>query len=294
MHEEFVNGRLKSSTFSPFVWGRICDRLNATLAPTYVYTIEQLKGKLKRLRRAWRLLNDLISGGAGWGWNSQLNTVIDEHGRLEELYRANPEYKKIIEHGLPHFDLCTEMFSRNIATGAWGRSATHGPRSSHGEHGGTDEMQVENDHSTHVGSRRSRDEYEDTAYSESMLSVPLNEPSVPLNEPFESFPIASDDDFASPSSGRRGKRHVNDLQTKKMDTMDKVQESLQGKIERTGPKATEAIERCVEELSKFENLPDQIFTTALERFHSHTTRTMFLKLTENNKLRWLQSLAKLN
>ncbi|KAK4421439.1 hypothetical protein Salat_2094500 [Sesamum alatum] len=79
--------------------------------------------------------------------------------------------------------------------------------------------------------------------------------------------------------GRRGKRHVNDLQTKKMDTMDKVQESLQGKIERTGPKATEAIERCVEELSKFEDLPDQIFTTALERFHSHTTRTMFLKLT---------------
>ncbi|KAK4426580.1 hypothetical protein Salat_1426600 [Sesamum alatum] len=88
MHEEFVNGRLKSSTFSPFVWGRICDRLNATLAPTYVYTIEQLKGKLNRLRRAWRLLNDLISGGTGWGWDSQLNTVIDEHGRLEELYRV--------------------------------------------------------------------------------------------------------------------------------------------------------------------------------------------------------------
>ncbi|KAK4422866.1 hypothetical protein Salat_1869200 [Sesamum alatum] len=210
MHEEFVNGRLKSSTFSLFVWGRICDRLNA---------------------------------------NPSSN--------------ANPKYKKIIEHGLPHFDLCTEMFSYNTATGAW-------------------------------GSRRSRDEYEDTAYSESIPLVPLNELSVPLNEPFESFPFASDDDFASPSSGRRGKRHVNDLQTKKMDMMDKVQESLQGKIERAGPKATEAIERCVEELRKFENLLDQIFTTALERFHSHTTHTMFLKLTENNKLRWLQSLAKLN
>ncbi|KAK4413229.1 hypothetical protein Salat_2735500 [Sesamum alatum] len=186
------------------------------------------------------------------------------------------------------------MLTRNTATGAWGRSATHGPRSSHGEHGGTDEMQVENDHSIQVGSRRSRDEYEDTAYSESMPSVPLNEPSVPLNEPFESFPTASGNDFASSSSGWWGKRHVNELQTKKRDTVDKVQESLQGKIERTGPKATEAIERCVEELSKFENLPDQIFTTALECFHCHTTRTMFLKLTENNKLCWLQSLAKLN
>ncbi|KAK4441768.1 hypothetical protein Salat_0511700 [Sesamum alatum] len=162
------------------------------------------------------------------------------------------------------------MFTRNTATGAWGRSATHGPRSSQGEHGGIDEMQVENDHSIQVGSRRFRDEYKDTTYSESMPSVPLNEPSIPVNEPF---------------NGRRGKRHVNELQMKKMDTMDKVQESLQGKIERTGPIATEAIERCVEELSKFENLHVQIFTTALERFHSHTTRTMFLKLTENNKFR---------
>ncbi|KAK4426890.1 hypothetical protein Salat_1457800 [Sesamum alatum] len=186
------------------------------------------------------------------------------------------------------------MFTRNTATGTWGRSAIHGPHSSHGEHGGTDEMQIENDHSIQVGSRRSRDEYKDTTYSESMPSVHLNEPSVPMNEPFESFPTTPNDDFASPSSGRRGKRHVNEMQSKKMDTMDKVQESLKGKIERTGPKATEAIERCVEELRKFENLPNQIFTTTLERFHSHTTRTMFLKLTENNKLCWLQSLAKLN
>ncbi|KAK4413228.1 hypothetical protein Salat_2735400 [Sesamum alatum] len=88
MHEEFVNGRLMPSTFSPFVWGRICNRLNATLAPTYVYTIEHLKGKLNRLRRAWRLLNDLILGGTGWVGDSQLNTVIDEHDRLEELYRV--------------------------------------------------------------------------------------------------------------------------------------------------------------------------------------------------------------
>ncbi|KAK4426891.1 hypothetical protein Salat_1457900 [Sesamum alatum] len=87
LHEEFVNGQLKSSTFSHYVRGRICDRLNATLAPTNVYTIEQLKGKLNRLRRAWRLLNDLISGVTGWGWDSQLNIIIDEHGRLEDLYR---------------------------------------------------------------------------------------------------------------------------------------------------------------------------------------------------------------
>ncbi|KAL0342715.1 UNVERIFIED_CONTAM: hypothetical protein Scaly_1934100 [Sesamum calycinum] len=65
-----------------------------------------------------------------------------------------------------------------------------------------------------------------------------------------------------------------------------------GKIDRTGQKATESIERCVDELTKFKDLPDCVFTTALERFHSHSTRTIFLRLDDENKLRWLYSFGK--
>ncbi|KAL0359837.1 UNVERIFIED_CONTAM: hypothetical protein Sangu_0833100 [Sesamum angustifolium] len=75
--------------------------------------------------------------------------------------------------------------------------------------------------------------------------------------------------------------------------MDKLNKSLLGKIDRTGKKATESIERCVDdELTKFKDLPDCVFTTALERFHSHSTRTIFLRLHDENKLRWLYSLGK--
>ncbi|KAL0287385.1 UNVERIFIED_CONTAM: hypothetical protein Sangu_2696000 [Sesamum angustifolium] len=98
---------------------------------------------------------------------------------------------------------------------------------------------------------------------------------------------------AGPSgSGRRVRRGMSEMQAKKCDTMDRLNESLQGKIDRSGPKATESIERCVDELTKFSDLPDIVFTTALERFHSHSTRTIFLRLNDENKLRWLYSLGK--
>ncbi|KAL0371876.1 UNVERIFIED_CONTAM: hypothetical protein Scaly_0869200 [Sesamum calycinum] len=141
-----------------------------------LFTTVQLKGKLSRLRRAWRLLNDMITKGTGWGWDSERNTITDDAGRLEELYQQNPEYKKIVEHGLPRFELCTQMFSRNTAVGGLARSSSQPRRSVHSTHD-IDEEQMEG---TQSGSRRSRDE---------------------LNE------------------------------------------SLQGKIDRSGPKATESIER---------------------------------------------------
>ncbi|KAL2246392.1 UNVERIFIED_CONTAM: hypothetical protein Sindi_2907400 [Sesamum indicum] len=253
--------------------------MNATFCQSYVFNPEQLKGKLNRMRRAWRLLNDLVNRGTGWGWDYERNTVTDEFGRLEELCRENSEYKKIVEHGIPHFDLCTQMFARNTATGGIARSSGQPTRGGQTVSIGDDEhMTGENS-----GSRRSREDYEDTTFSESQ-SIPT---------PGGYLPTGAAQSFTSPSSSKRPtRRGMSELQSKKFETMDKLQESLQGKIDRTGVKATESIERCVDELTKFKDLPDVIFTTALERFHSHSTRTIFLRLDDDNKLRWLFSLGK--
>ncbi|KAK4420007.1 hypothetical protein Salat_2413600 [Sesamum alatum] len=96
---------------------------------------------------------------------------------------------------------------------------------------------------------------------------------------------------AGSSAGRRSKDDFEDTAVKKCETMDKLNESLQGKIDRAGPKATTNIELCVDKLTKFKDLPDVIFTTALERFHSHSTRTIFLRLDDENKFRWLYTVA---
>ncbi|KAK4391383.1 hypothetical protein Sango_1916100 [Sesamum angolense] len=161
MHEEFISHRLQSSTFSPSVWARICEKMNSAMYPSYVFTTEQLKGKLNRLHRVWRLMNDILNRGTGWGWDSERHTITDDAGRLEELYRENPEYKKIVEHGLPHFDLCTQMFAQNPASGGLARSGTKPPHAFQTSHDGENEQMI----GRSSGGRRSHEVYEDTAVS---------------------------------------------------------------------------------------------------------------------------------
>ncbi|KAL0401887.1 UNVERIFIED_CONTAM: hypothetical protein Slati_4218600 [Sesamum latifolium] len=137
---------------------------------------------------------------------------------------------------------------------------------------------------TQSGGRRSRDEYKDTTFSQ----------SPPMTSPDEYFssPGGLQTSVGPSGSGSRFRRGASELQAKKYETLDRLNESLQGKIDRTGTKATESIELYVDELIKFKNLPDNVFTTALEHFHSHSTRTIFLRLNDENKLRWLYSLSK--
>ncbi|KAK4409468.1 hypothetical protein Sango_0019800 [Sesamum angolense] len=252
--------------------------MNSAFCPSYVFTQEQLNGKLNRMRRAWRLLNDLLHKGTGWGWDHERNTITDEFGRLEELCRENFEYKKIVEHGIPRFDLCTQMFARNTAAGGIARSSAHPPLGFQTASVGDDEQM----RGANSGSRRSREDYEDTTFSQSQLK----------STPDRYFSHTPTQSFTSPSSSKRPtRRGVSELHSKKCETIDKLNESLQGKIDRTGQKATESIEHCVDEL-KFKDLSDCVFTTALERFHSHSTRTIFLRLDDGNKLHWLYSLGK--
>ncbi|KAL2235349.1 UNVERIFIED_CONTAM: hypothetical protein Sindi_1267100 [Sesamum indicum] len=178
------------------------------------------------------------SRGTGLGWDPELNTITDEAGRLEELYRENPDYKKVVQSGLQRFDLFTQMFSRNIATGGLARSSSQQRRTVYNSNNVDDEEMDD----THSGTRRSRDEYEDTIFSQSQ---PMTS-----GEEFFSSP-GSAPVFAGPSgNGRRSRCATSELHAKKCETMDRFNESLQGKIDRTGPKATESIERCVDEFYK--------------------------------------------
>ncbi|KAL0290983.1 UNVERIFIED_CONTAM: hypothetical protein Scaly_2652500, partial [Sesamum calycinum] len=245
MHEEFISHRLQSSTFPPWVWSRITEKMNSVMSQQgCLFTTVQLKGKLSRLCLASVERHDHQRDRVGMGLGKEYQT--DDAGRLEEVYQQNPEYKKIVEHGLPRFELCTQMFSRNTAVGGLARSSSQPRRSVHNTHD-MDEEQMEG---TQSGSRRSRDEYEDTAFSQ---SPPMMSPPEYTSSPQPSPTCAG------PSEAGVG--------------LDAAQ------------KATESIERCVDELTKFPDLPDIVFTTALERFHSHSTRTIFLRLNDENKLR---------
>ncbi|KAL0387413.1 UNVERIFIED_CONTAM: hypothetical protein Sradi_2623100 [Sesamum radiatum] len=176
MHEEFITHRLQSSTFPPPVWARITERMNSVMNQGCLFTAIQLKGKLNRLRHAWHLLNGILSRGTGWGWDLERNTITDDPRYLEELYKENPAYKKIVEHGLQRFDLCNQMFSRNTASGGLACSSAVQRRPNHS----TNHIDDEQMDGTQSGNRRSRDEYEDTAFSQ---SPPMTSPDEYFSSP---------------------------------------------------------------------------------------------------------------
>ncbi|KAL2246171.1 UNVERIFIED_CONTAM: hypothetical protein Sindi_2885300 [Sesamum indicum] len=151
MHEELITHRLQSSTFPPSVWARVTERMNSVMSQGCLLTMVQLKGKLNRLRHAWRLLNEILNRGTRWGWDSERNTITDDAGRLKELYRENSKYKKIVEYGLQRFNLCTEIFSRNTGSGRLVRSSSLQRRTIHN----TNHIDDEQMDGTQSGSRRS-------------------------------------------------------------------------------------------------------------------------------------------
>ncbi|KAL2251491.1 L10-interacting MYB domain-containing protein-like [Sesamum indicum] len=125
MYEHYKKGHLISSTFSEQIWHEIVVELyerNKTQ-----YTVAQLKGKANRLRMLWRKFYDLVYKRTDFGWDPTTCTVTASEDRWAEWIPANPRESGLKKKGLPHFDLCTEMFSSSVATGSNARSSAMPP-----------------------------------------------------------------------------------------------------------------------------------------------------------------------
>ncbi|KAL2235792.1 UNVERIFIED_CONTAM: hypothetical protein Sindi_1311400 [Sesamum indicum] len=81
----------------------------------------QLKGNANRLRMLWRKFHDLVYKQTGFGWDPTTHTITASEDRCAKW--ANPREFGLRKKGLPHFDLCIEMFSASAATGNIARSS---------------------------------------------------------------------------------------------------------------------------------------------------------------------------
>ncbi|KAL8492701.1 hypothetical protein ACS0TY_024049 [Phlomoides rotata] len=127
-HQEYLNGQLLTTCFSRPVLSQIGDRLNALVVGNMKYGLPQLKTKWKNVKRAWKLLYGLrFKRGSGLGWDPEKETIIGPVDQLEAIYTEHRDNKGILKRGLPHFDLCTEMFNKKVATGNYSRSSMPPP-----------------------------------------------------------------------------------------------------------------------------------------------------------------------
>ncbi|XP_011078120.1 L10-interacting MYB domain-containing protein-like [Sesamum indicum] len=121
MYDHYKKGQLISFTFSEQIWCEIGVELyerNRTQ-----YTVAQLKGKANRFRMLWRQFYDLVYKRTGFGWDPTTYTVTASEDRWTEWIAANPREFGLRKKSLPHFDLCTEMFSTSVATSNIARSS---------------------------------------------------------------------------------------------------------------------------------------------------------------------------
>ncbi|XP_011102126.1 uncharacterized protein LOC105180135 isoform X1 [Sesamum indicum] len=125
MYEHFKKGHLLSSTFSEQIWREIGNELSQRNKTQYI--VAQLKGKANRFRMLWRKFYDLVYKRTGFGWDPTTCTVTASEDRWAEWIAANPRESGLKKKGLPHFDLCTEMFSSSVATGSHARSSAMPP-----------------------------------------------------------------------------------------------------------------------------------------------------------------------
>ncbi|KAL0431210.1 UNVERIFIED_CONTAM: hypothetical protein Sradi_0747000 [Sesamum radiatum] len=114
MNDHYKKGQLISSTFSEQIWREIGVELYE-------------RSKANRLWMLWRKFYDLVYKRTGFGWDPSTYTVTASEDRWAEWVAANPIESGLRKKGLPHFDLCTEMFSASVATGNIARSSAIPP-----------------------------------------------------------------------------------------------------------------------------------------------------------------------
>ncbi|KAL2231118.1 UNVERIFIED_CONTAM: hypothetical protein Sindi_1706200 [Sesamum indicum] len=175
----------------------------------------------------WRKFYDLVYKRTGFGWDPTTCTVTASEDRWVEWIAVNPRESGLKKKGLPHFDLCTEMFSSSVATGSNARSSAMPPVSNNDN----DEVDV---------------------------SYPAMDSGNPLSSGPEKIPTAT--------RGVQRKGGQSDW-LKRIDAcIDAITACSKAKTRKLAKISNDDIEECMAALCKMEGLPRDLFFAAQDQF----------------------------
>ncbi|XP_011069629.1 uncharacterized protein LOC105155452 [Sesamum indicum] len=251
MYEHYKKGHLISSTFSEQIWREI--EIELSQRNKTQYTVAQLKGKANRLRMLWRKFYDLVYKRTGFGWDLTMCTVTASEDRWAEWIAVNPRQSGLKKKGLPHFDLCTEMFSSSVATGSNARSCAMPPVSNNDN----DEVDV---------------------------SYPALDTGNPLSSGPEKIPTAR--------RGVRRKGGQSDRLKRVDKCIDAITAYNEAKTRKLANISNDNIEDCMAALSKMEGLLRDLFFAVQDQFVLKVRHQIFLLMSDEDKRAWVETLRK--
>ncbi|XP_042515397.1 uncharacterized protein At2g29880-like [Macadamia integrifolia] len=119
MIDNVRNGQKSNSTFSKVGWNNIKAGLEATFQRPF--RKEQLCNKINKLRGDYNSFRRLLET-MGFGWDSNTRTAIAADSVWENAIKANPNWTKFRNSGLPWWPELLEVFSNSSAQGDRGVS----------------------------------------------------------------------------------------------------------------------------------------------------------------------------
>ena len=166
---------------------------------------------------------------------------------------ANPRESGLKKKGLPHFDLCTEMFSTSVATGNIVRSSAMPP--------------VDNNDDDEVD---------------------VIDPTMDIGNPLSSGP----EKIPTATRGVQRKGGQSDW-LKRIDAcIDAITACSKAKTRKLAKISNDDIEECMAALCKMEGLPRDLFFAAQDQFVLKVRRQMFLLMSDEDKRAWVERLGK--
>ncbi|KAG8369205.1 hypothetical protein BUALT_Bualt15G0126900 [Buddleja alternifolia] len=177
--------------------------------------------------------------------------------------------ERLVEAGLQCFDLCTEMFKDNVATGVMARSSTHTPLDDD-----VDEVNSRTGGSSDRSRVRGRNVTEDVSMGGGESTG------------FSTSGIGS----GGTSNKRRPRTKQSQRESKFNYVLDEWREMNEARSIRTGPEATQSCDACLAILNNIEGLCPYQHVKVVRVLASVTQRILFLGMNYQLQRIWVDSL----
>ncbi|KAL8515218.1 hypothetical protein ACS0TY_014071 [Phlomoides rotata] len=175
--------------------------------------------------------------------------------------KQSPSNKQVLKHGLPNFEMCTELFKNSVATGAYTRSS----QSQVPINATPDEDSIPN---------------EDT--------IP-NEDSIPNeNTPYDTpSPMSHSVHETAGGSGSSSRKRHSSSADEDRESLKRGFKSFQCYLDRKMSSA----DICLDVVQKIEGIPTSLVLKDARRFENVEARNVFLGLNDANRVAWVWDLA---
>ncbi|XP_061343569.1 uncharacterized protein At2g29880-like [Gastrolobium bilobum] len=263
----------KGGIHDNFVWKLILDELNMKTRRSF--SLIQIKLKFHWLRIKYHAFSELLLT-TGFSWNVETNTLTAEDSVWQSYIQKHPEAAPFRKWGFEHFKLMANVFNTSTTTGLLHHASTIDLPNS-------DEEQLDNEcvnDRVHVDVE---DEAVTTHAVEHTTCGGKRTTTMAECKPekvFKSTPMGDALQAQADASKARLEASL-------------ANEGYKSKSVEATSSVTSvdcSVDYCVDALNEMENVSDDAYIKALEKFTSHEWRRMFLKMPIERKKAWVERL----